>query len=76
MNKCKFKYLNGFQNQPLRINFQRPLDFFILDIYCMSIFNFLEKMFFGRTEKSGLQTYLNCRTEMSVDFKNIFTRFF
>jgi hypothetical protein len=58
-----------FQKQPLRFHFQRPLDFFILDIYCMSIFNFLEKMFFGRTEKSGNKIHLNCRTEMSANFK-------
>jgi len=72
--KFSERFKKRISKQPLRFHFQRPLDFFILDIYCMSIFNFLEKMFFGRTEKSGNQNYLNCRTEMNAKPKTIFTK--
>ena len=61
------------KTNPLLFNFQRPLDFFILDIYCMSIFNFLEKMFFGHTENPGNKICLNCRTEMSAKPKILLT---
>ena len=42
----------------------------------MSIFNFLEKMFFGRTEKSGNKICFNYRTEMSLKLKIFFPRNF
>ena len=34
-----------------------------LDILKMSIFGFLDEMFFRRTEKSGLKMFITCRTE-------------
>jgi len=34
-----------------------------LDIFKMSIFGFLEEMFFGRTEKSGNKNDWVCRSE-------------
>ena len=34
-----------------------------LDILKMSIFGFLDEMFFRRTEKSGLKIWGSCRTE-------------
>jgi hypothetical protein len=34
-----------------------------LDILKMSIFGFLDEMFFRRTEKSGVKIWISCRTE-------------
>ncbi len=42
----------------------------------MSIFNFLEEIFFCRTEKSGNKKAVNCHTETSAETKHIFTTFF
>ncbi len=42
----------------------------------MSIFHFLEKIFFCRTEKSGNKKATICHTENSAEMKSIFTTFF
>jgi hypothetical protein len=42
----------------------------------MSIFGFLEEIFFCRTEKSGNKKAMKSRTETSAETKHIYTAFF